>query len=348
VWALAEAGRSSEVLLRLIAAGDERTATYLPCAAWNTDPALTPVLARLSSAASSTALFAEAARVYRGEANGARLTELATRAKESVRLAFAERMLHPLSEATLPTPRTLLPALGVLRTSERHLGRWLVLGELAVRSGDGTALDEAHGHATRGPDVARSGWALVAWALMPTARPPALRTTKLSLDLLARLSPRPSAERDMSFLLRMGRHGIVEARAPIESWLRQDVPTVMRARLLSLLAGPYAEVSALVHLRRLAGEGKDEYAGLWVAGLWDACQHHPGGLDLSTLEVARELAAKLVLSKHISNVAWGALIRDEEQRATNTGRHGWVLTDQTVRLLHGTAGTGASAPGWVS
>jgi len=68
-----------------------------------------------------------------------------------------------------PVPVAMGPALGVLRSAERHLGRWLVLAEVAVKAGDRSPLDEAKQKSEVGPPSARAAWSLVHWALSETA-----------------------------------------------------------------------------------------------------------------------------------------------------------------------------------
>ncbi|MFX7140816.1 hypothetical protein ABTH88_23050, partial [Acinetobacter baumannii] len=60
------------------------------------------------------------------------------------------------------------PALAVLRGAERHLGRWLVLADVATKAGDLGPLNEATEKAQQGPSSARAAWSLVAWALSET------------------------------------------------------------------------------------------------------------------------------------------------------------------------------------
>ena len=61
----------------------------------------------------------------------------------------------PLVRA-MPVAKHVGPALSVLRGAERHLGRWLVLAEVAVRAGDLTPLEEAQGRAVSGPSSSRA------------------------------------------------------------------------------------------------------------------------------------------------------------------------------------------------
>jgi hypothetical protein len=199
------------------------------------------------------------------------------------------------------------PALTVLRGAERHLGRWLLLGEVAVKAGDRTPLDEARSKAEVGPQSARAAWTLVSWALAQTAAsaghgepvgPPATRPT---LELIARLSDRPSADRDTTFLFRMA-HARATVAKPMLETLGKQLPIVdeVGVRAALYLARDHGRSEMLAALADAAATAKrEELRGVAAAALWDA-----GGR-----ERAREIADDLVVSKAIGNVAWGALIR---------------------------------------
>src|SRR5262249_40255997 len=120
-----------------------------------------------ASRQSHLAFGAETARVCRGESNGAHLAAIAPMIKESHRIALCVDLFLPLAR-TAPIPVHVGPALGVLRGAERHLGRWLVLADVAVKAGDDGRLVEARQKAQVGPASARAAWALVAWALAQT------------------------------------------------------------------------------------------------------------------------------------------------------------------------------------
>src|SRR6202041_2496528 len=95
------------------------------------------------------------------------LAALAPMIKESHRLTLCAEIFVPLARhmRSLASPSNLLnsgPALAVLRGAERHLGRWLVLAEVAAAAGDRGPLDEALTRANTGPSPARSAGSLVA------------------------------------------------------------------------------------------------------------------------------------------------------------------------------------------
>ncbi len=320
--ALSEVSAATDLLKKALATegGDGGAVTTLAAAAWDRTPSLGPVLARLATATSSVALGAEAARVCRGEANGARLAELAARLKESSRLAFVEKFLVPLADAPWAPPQNIAASLGVLRCAERHLGRWLVMGQVAVRSGDRTPIEEADDRALRGIQSSRPAWSLVSWRLRGTGPAPDVR---LGAELLARLSDRPSAERDMAFLFALGDAASASAH-PMLDQLAKASPTLDGVRAARALCLGYAKGDALAattaYLLELAKSGKEELRGPAIAALW----------DVGARKEARELADDMVLAKNLSNVAWGALVRTHEARKSTEP----LVTEAHVRLLH--------------
>jgi hypothetical protein len=203
----------------------------------------------------------------------------------------------------------------VLRGAERHLGRWLVLADVAVKAGDMSPLVEAETRAESGPQSSRAAWSLVAWALRETdaaaragSRPP-LPTTRPTLELIARLSDRPSADRDTTFLFRMAHAGAPVTRPMLETLARalplSDEPSIRAALYLSRDRGRDDLVEALAEAA-VAGK-REELRGLAAAAMWDAAAHdREAGARLRAR--ARELADDLLLSRVIGNVAWGALI----------------------------------------
>src|SRR5579864_3693654 len=168
--ALAEAqDRQAVTLLRQALAGDEAGGSAaLSAACFSRDPELSPLLAKVAASRQSHLAFgAELARVARGESNGGLLAQLAPMIKESHRISMCIDLFVPLVRAS-PVAGDIGPALAVLRGAERHLGRWLVLAEVAVKAGDMTPLEEARSRAADGPESSRAAWSLVAWALSET------------------------------------------------------------------------------------------------------------------------------------------------------------------------------------
>lgn len=317
--ALAESqDRQVVALLRQALAGDEAGgSTALSAACFSRDPELSPVLAKVAASRQSHLAFgAELARVARGESNGALLAQLAPMIKESHRISMCTELFVPLVRA-LPIAVHVAPALSVLRGAERHLGRWLVLAEVAVKAGDETALAEARSRAGAGPSSARAAWSLVAWALSETdavtrgAPPPPAPATRPTLELIARLSDRPSADRDTTFLFRLARAGATSVRPMLEA-LSRSLPladdTSLRAALH--LARDHGRHDLGEALEEAAGGGKrEELRGMAAAALWDVADGEENDFAIRTRARMPELIEELLSSRSIGNVAWGALLR---------------------------------------
>lgn len=311
VRAIGEDTRSRSIALLREALADEEAAAAgaLAAAFTSADPALDEALAHHARSSRVLVAFtAECARVFRGATSGARLMSLAPRIKEEYRLLLARDVFVPLARRRVVGNAEIGSGLFVLAQAERHLGRWLALAELATASGAPMFRAHAHELATKGPDSSRGAWSLVRWALdsrLDAAAP--LPTVRLSSEILARLSDRPSAERDATFLFRVGavrERAHVHAAALKLAQQRGDDSSKIRA-LCMLAAEGHGESRA--QLCALAeGEGSSDARGLATAALWDA-----GETDL-----ARDLASSLVVAKELAPVVWGALIRLEATQAT--------------------------------
>jgi hypothetical protein len=306
------AGILREALVRLAMEGDDTGgAATLSAAASCSDRELGPLLSKIAASRQSHLAFgAEVARVVRGESNGAHLLSLAPMIKESHRISLCVEIFVPLARA-VAAPLAIARPLYVLGEAERHLGRWLVLGEVATKSGDRGALDEAKSRAADGPSSSRAAWSLVAWALSQIAAksggdrtgdrgrdPPVVRPT---VELVARLSDRPSADRDMTFLFRLAEAKAPSARAMLEA-LAKPLPlgdeTAVRAAMH--LARDYGREDLRRELLAVArGQRREDLRGLAAAMLWDAGQY----------EDARVIADELVTSKCLANVVWASLVR---------------------------------------
>lgn len=303
----------------------------LSAACFTTDAALSAPLAKAASNPKVPIAFAaEVARLARGETNGARLLALAPRIKESHRIDLCIEVFLPLVRGPA-LPVAIAPALRVLRDAERHLGRWLVLAEVAARAGDPGPLADARANSTSGPDSSRAAWSLVAWALDPCGPLPATRPT---VELVARLSDRPSAHRDMSFLFRMGDARAPTAKPMLEALARPaahaDEPDAGRVfrdevalRAGACLARSYGRADLADLVGQAASGKREELRGVATAALWDT------GERPAALRSAEELSA----AKSLSAQAWGALVRaaaadqDEPMLIEPTFRRlqwGWV------------------------
>lgn len=295
-----------------LAMEDAGGSATLSAACFSRDPSLRDLLAKIAASRQSHLAFgAELARVARGESNGAHLTALAPMIKESHRISMCVELFVPLVRGK-PIPAHVGPALTTLRAAERHLGRWLVLAEIAVNAGDMSPLEEARTKSESGPLSSRAAWSLVAWALSqadaktrskPEVAPPQTRPT---LELIARLSDRPSADRDTTFLFRMAHAKAPVVKAMLEATAKQlPIADENGVRAALYLARDHGRDDLKEALAVCATTAKrEELRGLAAAALWDASVGDAGGRDR-----AREIADDLVVSKVIGNVAWGARIR---------------------------------------
>jgi hypothetical protein len=305
-------------LLRQALASDEAGGSAaLSAACFSRDPELSGPLAKVAASRQSHIAFgAELARVARGESNGALLVQLAPMIKESHRISMCAELFAPLVRAA-PVAKSVGPALGILCGAERHLGRWLVLAEVAVKAGDLTSLEEARTRAATGPQSAKAAWSLVAWALsevdaaargLPPPPPPTARPT---LELVARLSDRPSADRDTTFLFRMARAAAPTTRPMLEAFVRtMPLSGETGVRSAMYLARDHARGEmrdALVEAA--AGCKREELKGMAAAALWDSSPPSAGAKADAARARARELGEELVGSRVLGNVAWGALLK---------------------------------------
>ncbi len=263
------------------------------------------------------AFAAEVARAARGECDGTRLTAIAPKIKESHRITICGEVFVPLSRGNF-LPSCTTPALAVLRDAERHLGRWLVLAEVATRAQDAGPLLEAQEKAKNGPSSARSAWTLVAWALTGDSTPP---TTRPTVELVARLSDRPSADRDTTFLFRLAACGAHSARPMLESAVK-TTPIVdevgVRAALFLLRDHGRADLrEALIAVAKTSK--REDLRGMGMACLWDA-----GDRD-----TAASLAKASLRSRSLPTAAWASLVQAAAE-------HGWehpLTNEPTFRRL---------------
>jgi hypothetical protein len=263
------------------------------------EPALGEPLLRLLQARSTTLAFAaELARAARGESEGAALCTLAPRIKESARIELFSQVILPLSRAKRSLPGYPAAA-AIFRDTERHLGRWLCLAEVALTSGDGTVIAEARARAANGATGARAAWGLLAWALDSDERDCAVRPT---LELIARLSDRPSAERELSFLFRMAARRQPTAKAMLENLVKDETyDNAPKIRAVAHLIRDYGRSELLKALVSVAkGAKREPIRGLALAALCDLERARLEGL---TLELDR--------SRSVQTAVWSALVRLE-------------------------------------
>lgn len=280
-------------------------------------PRLQGPLARVAAGRDPHLAFAaEVARMARGETDGVHVATVAPKIKESHRLALCAELFVPL-RGCVALPASIADALRVLRDAERHLGRWLVFAEVAVRAGDHVPLEEARERATTGPESSRIAWALLAWALAD-GEPPAVRP---SVELVARLSDRPSNDRDPTFLFRLASARAPAVRSLLEHLVRGAglrAPTAVRAALY--LVRDHARDDLRRELRSVAGNKQLEaLRGLACAALDDAGGAENGDARLEPLFHSRQLPT----------VTWAVLARAR----AHGGLTGDLVTERRFRRI---------------
>jgi len=288
--------RAAPLLRAALTSEDAGGLPTLSAACFSRDPSLTAPLAKVAASRHAHLAFgAEVARMARGESNGMHLSALAPKIKESHRIALCVELFLPLTRGpTLPKP--VAGALAVLRDAERHLGRWLVLAEVAARADDRAPLLEARRKAANGPPSSRAAWSLVAWALEPDAPPPSTRPT---VELVARLSDRPSADRDTTFLFRLAASRAPAARPMLEGLAKANpLNDEVAIRAAMYLARDHGRSEMRKALIEAATGKRDEIRGVAAAALWDLGEH----------ELARKVAEQAEAGRSLSSLTWAALV----------------------------------------
>jgi hypothetical protein len=240
------------------------------------------------------------------------LSSIALRIKESHRLEMADKLVLPLVREQQVCAGAQ-PGIRVLRDAERHMGRWLLFGELGQLSGDASSLAAARSQATRGPVNARTAWSLVVWLLQGA---PASVTVRPTVEVVARLSDRPSSERDLSFLFRMA-----QARAD-----------VTKPMLEMLCKGPHLAnenaVRAAGFLLRI--DDRDDLQRRLVEVVRTTRFEELRGLALAALhgarpQVAADLSPDFARNRQLQNAVFSALVRLAQQ-----GHHHQDLLSEPV------------------
>ena len=301
-----------QVLRGLVASGEPRVAPLLAKALCQDEspslgaiaaaamcklPGLQEPLQKLSTSRSPHIAFAgELALIARGESAGHSLANSALRVKESYRLDMCTSLILPLVHARQNCPG-VADGIRVMRDSERHLGRWLLFAMLAHQSGDPSPSDDAREHALKGPSSARAAWNLVAWALKSEDSQPATRPT---LEMVSRLSDRPSAERDLSFLFRMAKTKAPSTRSMLENLTRAPVLADENAvRAAAYLLKQQEREDLLRRLVDLVRSTKrEELRGLALAAVFEA---RPS--------MVQDLLPDFSRSRQLQNAIFSALVR---------------------------------------
>lgn len=286
------------LLCRVLSRDDGGGLGTLAAAAMCTQSGIGAPLVKLAVSRSPHLSFAgELARVARGESAGQGLTESALRIKESHRLEVVNCLVLPLVRERQICPGAQA-GIRVLQDAERHLGRWLLFGELAQLCGDTSPLITARERVAKGPSSARSAWSLVAWSLQGGSTSLTVRPT---VEMVSRLSDRPSAERDLSFLFRMAAARIATARPMLE------------ALCSSQHLGNECAVRAAGYLLREDGDRSDLQRRL-LDVVRSAKQEDLRGLALAALQgsrpdVAANATPDFVRSRQLQNTVFSALVR---------------------------------------
>lgn len=290
--------RLAPVLARALGGEEAGGLSSLAAACFTNEASLGEPLSKVALGRHPVLAFAaEVARLSRRESQGSLIEAIAPKIKEAHRIALCSELFVTLLSRD-PLPRAVAPALAVLRDAERHMGRWLLLGELATRAGDPLPLEEAQRRAKSGPQSSRAAWSLVAWALDPQARVPSTRPT---VDLISRLSDRPSAERDATFLFRMAAAKAPSAKAMLEGLTRgSTLSSEVSVRAALHLLKDYGQADQMGALQQ-AGKSprKDGMRGLAAAALYDCGQQSEALLMAAELEGSRQLPA----------IGWSSLVR---------------------------------------
>jgi hypothetical protein len=289
----------------------------LSAAAFSGDPSLGLALAKVAAGRQTHLAFAaEVARVVRNESNGAHLATLAPKIKESHRIALCGEVLLPLTRNGA-LPEGLGPPLAILRDAERHLGRWLVLAEVGSRAGDVTPLLEARKNVASAAESSRAAWALLAWALDPSAPAPSARPT---VELISRLSDRPSADRDTAFLFRLAAARVPTTRPMLESMAKATpLASDVAVRAAMHLARDHGQLRMRTAIAEAAEDKRDELRGVAAAALWDIGDKNLACRAAEACERSRSMAA----------LTWGALVR----AASEGGWEGPTVVDPTFRRV---------------
>jgi predicted Zn-dependent protease len=141
------------------------------------------------------------------------------------------------------------------------------------------------------------------------------------VELVARLSDRPSAERDVTFLFRMATARAGSVRPMLEGLVRgaalEDETSVRAALHLCRDYGQAQHAEALARVGK--SPRKDALRGLAAAALYDCGQP----------SAAWQLVAELERSRHLPALGWTSLVR----AAAAGARAGCLVSEQNFRRV---------------
>jgi hypothetical protein len=170
----------------------------------------------------------------------------------------------------------------------------------------------------------------VGWALDPTKSKPSARPTS---EVIARLSHRPSADRDPGFLFRLGESSVDAALPMLESLAKtRPLEDEVALRAAFVLARFYGDTSVVGEVRTAAERGpRDELRGCAAAALW----------DLGEKDTALATANSLAGSDSLGGLVWSALVSSASRNASASstasaprGPNGRILDGATFRRVH--------------
>jgi hypothetical protein len=318
----AQAPEAAPLLALALAAEEGGGLATLSAAGLTGDSPLAEPLAKLAGNRHAHVAFAaEVARVARGESNGAHASAIAPMIKEVHRIALCEDVLVPwVFRESLA--RGIGAGLAALRGAERHLGRWLLLAELGARAGDDSVREEAKHQAAIGPAGTRPAWTFVSFALDPGQREPSVRP---NLELVTRLSDRPTADKDLSFLYRLAAARVENARPLLRHLTRGPLENESAIRAALSLAREFEDARARTQLEHVVENGRHEaLRGLAAAALFDLGAHERAVMAAGELAESSKLPtltfANLVLLA-ASGKESGPLVTEPRVRRIQLG---WV------------------------
>lgn len=288
--------RAAAALAHALGTEDGGGLATLAAAGFSDHPGLAEPLAKLAGNRHAHVAFAaELARVARGESNGAHARAIAPMIKEAHRISLCEEVLAAWTWRPA-LANGITGALAALRGAERHLGRWLLCAELGRRAGDAGALAEAEREAARGAPGTRPAWMLVSWALGDARAEPAARP---NLELAVRLSDRPTAEKDPSFLFRLAAAGVDAVRPLLRHLTRGKLDDAIAVHAALCLARDFDDTRARTQLVDAVGPGRQEA----LRGLANAALY-----DLGERELALATASDLAQSPKLPTLTFANLV----------------------------------------
>ncbi len=277
-------------------------------------PEVVTTLERIAVAERAHLAFAaELALSYCGRLREGHLVHLAPMVKEVHRVAMCNELLPMFSRRAI-VPSGCATALRVLRASERHLGRWLMLGELEVRAGSDAVIDEARSRLASASASGRGSWQLILWSL-ERARGAAIDVPRAPIDALTRLVER--SDRESQFVFRLARARVPACETALASLVSRPISTHAGAYAAMFLARDFARPAcrdALIN----AASSESPISGLATAALFDA----------GVKDIALKRATAMADSRSLRTAMWAACVRYAD-RNSQSGAESTMAVDET-------------------